>query len=254
MGDTIQPKLDLSPPRQKRLDPRPEIEIHSPGLAANVEGPKPKPSRKNDRKSRREERKEKKEPKTPEQLARRNVDAYAATRSLGAISTALFLGAGAGAIYTGIKWGGAAGRVAISDQASKGADQFFDSSGELTDAAMKIPFSPLTNLLNQVSEKAQEKNTSVQEVLEDVEKQARQEESRWRKQSVALGIASGAGVVGMFVFFTAAPIIRHRGNILFGIGNPRGKRSRNNASNNPQVQIVPNFGPTGGGAEFMLRF
>ncbi len=242
MGDPIQPKLDLSPPR--RQDPRPEIEISSPGLAAlerqAVEGPKAKTRHR-----------PKKEPKTPGALAKRNADAYPAPRSLGTVFTALFLGAGAGAIYTGIKWGTALGKVTLSQQASKGADQFFDSSGNLTDAAKDIPFSPLTTLLNNISEKAQSENKDIQDVLDGVEDKARDEEKVWRQKSVALGVASGVGVLGMMIFFTAAPIIRHRGNVLFDGDSV--KRHKNGKPTS-EVRFSPSFDLTGASANLAIRF
>lgn len=183
---------------------------------------------------------------TPERRAKRNADAYTAFVVMSALSTGVFLTGTGLSVWSGLRFGKAAGTEQLLRAASRGSEDFFDESGaisrEAQSAAAAIP--GLTDVLEKVEDKAADENKDVQTALREMEGEARAERRQRQKFLVGSGIAAGAGLVGMLVFISAAKITRHRGIML--MDRPLGRRV--------QAQWAPRLSPQEMGLQFSLRF
>ncbi len=183
---------------------------------------------------------------TPERRAKRNADAYTAFVVMSALSTGVFLTGTGLSVWSGLRYGKAAGTEQLLRAASRGSKDLFDESGEISDevrsAAAAVP--GLTDVLERVEEKAADENKDAQTALREMEGEARAERRKQQKFLIGSGVAAGVGVVGMLVFISAAKITRHRGIMLFG----REGRARLRA------QVLPALYPQELGMQMTLRF
>lgn len=187
-----------------------------------------------------------KRPMTPERRAKRNADAYTAFVVMSALSTGVFLTGTGLSVWSGLRFGKAAGTEQLLRAASRGSEDLFDESGEISreaqSAAAAVP--GLTDVLERVEEKAADENKDVQTALREMEGEARAERRKQQKFLIGSGVAAGAGLVGMLVFISAAKIARHRGIMLFGReGRPR-----------LRAQVLPALSPQELGMQMTLRF
>ncbi|MDL1870867.1 hypothetical protein FBR05_01520 [Deltaproteobacteria bacterium PRO3] len=183
---------------------------------------------------------------TPERRAKRNADAYTAFVVMSALSTGVFLAGTGLSVWSGLRYGKAAGTEQLLRAASRGSEDLFDESGEISreaqSAAAAVP--GLTDVLERVEEKAADENKDVQTTLREMEGEARAERRKQQKFLIGTGVAAGAGLVGMLVFISAAKIARHRGIML--MDRSLGRRV--------QAQWAPRLSPQEMGLQFSLKF
>ena len=178
--------------------------------------------------------------------AKRNADAYTGFVVMSALSTGVFL-AGAGlTLWSGLRYGKAAGTEMLLRAASRGSENLFDESGKISreaqSAASSVP--GLMGVLQDIEDQASDENQDIQGAIEDMKGEARSDRKRQQKFLLASGISAGVGLVGMLVFISAAKITRHRGLML--MGRPRGGRL--------QAQWAPRISPQEMGLQMTLRF
>src|SRR5690606_26088658 len=181
-----------------------------------------------------------------QQKAKRNADAYTAFVPLGAVSTGLFLVGTGFTAYHGYLLAKAECTSHLMGAASDMYDRIFTKSGDLNQDfqkhAGKVP--GLSGMLEDLEEKAEEKNQSAQQTFDEAQGHADAERKKQRKIVMATGIAAGAGLAGMIIFYSAARITKHRGLMLYG---PHRRPTA-------QLEFTPLLGPQLNGLEFSLRF
>ena len=164
---------------------------------------------------------------------------------MSALSTGVFLAGSGLTIFSGFRYGKAAGTEQLLRAASQGSGALFDKSGELSReakaASAAVP--GLFGVLQKIEDKAASQNQDVQQTIQDMRRGAHEGKKKQQKLLLASGIAAGAGLVGMLVFISAAKIARHRGLMLVGPKHGR-----------VQAQWAPRLSSQELGLEMTLRF
>lgn len=178
--------------------------------------------------------------------AKRNADAFTAFKVTGAVSTALFLGCGAGAVYSGVQYAKFLGMEEALNTADAGADTFFDESGKLTKESRTLSKSipNLYPLLQKVESKMQKEDKTLNEAIDEIGEGVHGKRRHWKKIAVGTGVAAGAGLVGMIIFLTAASIAKHRGNMLY----------RRDRISKFKPKVTPKLSPQESGIQVELNF
>lgn len=178
--------------------------------------------------------------------AKRNADAFTAFKVTGAVSTALFLGCGAAAAYSGVQYAKFLGMEEALNTADASADTFFDKSGKLTHESRTLAKSipNLYPLLQKVESKMEKEDKTLNEAIDEIGEGVHGKRRHWKKVAVGTGVAAGAGLMGMIIFLTAASIAKHRGNMLY----------RRDRISKFKPKVTPKLSPQETGIEVQFKF